>query len=178
MSRLLTDDSYAICACGHYEMQHDPDCLVCLWQTSAGPSRCMSFRAHPPVGKGMVSPEPEEAQKPSKKAAAGQTSKYHAVRTNGYASKKEARYADELWLRQKAGEIHFWLEQVPFRLPGDQVYRLDFVVFYTLPVIDHPGEMVNAWMVRFIEVKGKDLSMGRLKRKQTEELYRIKIEVV
>jgi len=30
------DAGYAICACGHYAMQHDPDCLVCLWQTSAG----------------------------------------------------------------------------------------------------------------------------------------------
>jgi len=31
----------------------------------------MSFRAHPIIGKGMVSPEPEEAKKPLKTATVG-----------------------------------------------------------------------------------------------------------
>jgi hypothetical protein len=43
-------------------------------------------------------------------------SKYHAVQTNGYASKKESRVAQELHLRQRAGEISDLREQVPFVL--------------------------------------------------------------
>jgi hypothetical protein len=97
------------------------------------------------------------------------TSKYKAVRTGHYHSRKEARYAADLALRQKAGEISFWLEQVPFRLPGDTVYRLDFVVF----TVDEA-----AWRVDWVEVKGKDLQLGKIKRKQTEELYGIRITLV
>jgi hypothetical protein len=101
-------------------------------------------------------------------------SKYHAVRTGHYHSRKEARFADTLELRRKAGEIAFWLEQVPFRLPGDVVYRLDFVVFkVNLDLANRP-----CWTVEFVEVKGKDLPMGKLKRKQVEDLYGIKITVV
>lgn len=96
-------------------------------------------------------------------------SKYHAVRTGHYHSKKEARYADTLELRRKAGEISFWLEQTPFRLPGDIIYRLDFVVF--------TGN-AGIYEVDWVEVKGKDLALGKLKRKQVEDLYGIKITVV
>jgi len=97
-------------------------------------------------------------------------SKYKAVRTGHYASKKEARYADTLELQRKAGEIAFWLEQVPFRLPGDVIYRLDFVTFYRI--------LEGQWQVEFVEVKGKDLQLGRTKRKIVEDLYGIKITVV
>jgi hypothetical protein len=43
-------------------------------------------------------------------------SKYHAVQTNGYASKKEFRRAQELQLLQKCGEISDLQEQVKFEL--------------------------------------------------------------
>jgi hypothetical protein len=108
--------------------------------------------------------------------------KYHAVRTGHYASKREAQYADELVLRKKAGDIGFWLEQVRMPLPGEYTdkrghkrqaaYLLDFVTFSLAP--NEPG----LWRIEFVEVKGKDLPMGKLKRVQTEELYGISIAVV
>ena len=64
-------------------------------------------------------------------------SKYKAVRTNGYASKKEASTAATLQLLAKVGNITDYREQVPFILvPGrgkeraityvaDFVYRED-----------------------------------------------------
>ena len=96
--------------------------------------------------------------------------KFNAVRTEidgvKFGSKKEARFYSDLLLRKRAGEVVFFLMQVPFYLPGNVKYRLDFMVFKA------DGE------IEFIEVKGMDLAMGKLKRKQTEALYPIKIEVV
>lgn len=42
--------------------------------------------------------------------------KYHAQKTNGYASKKEARRAAELKLMERAGQISNLEEQVRFKL--------------------------------------------------------------
>lgn len=43
-------------------------------------------------------------------------SKYGAVRTNGYASKREADVAAGLWALERAGKIRDLKEQVPFVL--------------------------------------------------------------
>lgn len=83
-----------------------------------------------------------------------------------YASKKEAQYAQELELRKRAGEVLFYLRQVPFDLPGGVVHRVDFLEFWA----DGTAHLV--------EVKGFDTPMGKLKRKQVEALYPISIEVV
>ena len=103
--------------------------------------------------------------------------KYHVAKPedrtyNGrtYASKKEMLKAQELDLRVKAADIDFYLEQVPFKLPGNRVYRLDFVSFKEYES--------GSWEIEYIEVKGKDLPMGKLKRAQTEELYGISIQLV
>lgn len=115
--------------------------------------------------------------------------KYHAQPTeqNGrrYPSKKQAQYAADLALRKAAGEISFWLEEVPFLLPGvytdkrgrqrRAVYRLDFMVFY--PETDCGG-CWSSRPVMWIEIKGKDLPQGKLKRLQVEALYGIHIVVV
>ncbi len=111
------------------------------------------------------------------------STKYHSQRTGHYASKKEAQYAVELELRKKAGEVAFWLEQVPFPLPGIHtdkrgrqkriVYRLDFLVF--LRVDSNCGKIL---VPHFVEVKGRDLALGKLKRMQVSELYGIRITVV
>ncbi len=102
-------------------------------------------------------------------------SKYNAVRTTynnvNYASKKEANYAQTLDLRKKAGEIDFWLRQVPFPLPGNTVYRLDFITFAS-------AFSGKGWFVEFIEVKGFRTGLGELKRKQCEEIYKIKVNVI
>lgn len=107
---------------------------------------------------------------PLAKARGFVENKYHAQRTGHYHSKKEARYANELYLRQQAGEISFWLEQVPLQLV-ETIYRIDFVVFRAVT-----GDGI--FDVDWVEVKGRDLPLGRLKRKQAEAKYHIKIEVV
>lgn len=96
--------------------------------------------------------------------------KFNAIQTvtDGikFGSKKEAAYYAQLKLRQMSGEVLFFLRQVPFHLPGGVRCVVDFMEF-------------NAdGSVRIVEVKGKDLAMGKLKRKQVEALYPITIDVV
>jgi hypothetical protein len=77
--------------------------------------------------------------------------KYHNRRTlyNGvtYDSKKEARYAAQLDLRVKAGEIDFWLYHVRFPIGGDPpaYYESDFETYF--------WHAVNLFEVEVIEVK-------------------------
>lgn len=98
------------------------------------------------------------------------TSKYHAVLTEcdgiKFQSKKEARVYRELCARIHAGEIKFFLMQVPFRLSGGYKHRLDFMAIKTDGSIE------------YIEAKGRDLLMGKMKRKMVESEYKIRIEVV
>ena len=100
----------------------------------------------------------------------GKPSKYHSTRTeyNGewYHSKKEAEEAKKLQLLQRQGEIKGFISQVPIKLPGHIVHRVDFLIFN------------NDCTVTLREVKGQDTPLGKMKRKQVEELYKIKIEVV
>lgn len=97
-------------------------------------------------------------------------SKYRAKRTsyNGfvYASQKEARYAKELDLRIKSGEILFYLKQVPFHfnLPGKGKYVCNFLEFHA------NGE------IAFIDVKGMRTQLYKFKKKLTEDLYPVEIE--
>jgi hypothetical protein len=83
-----------------------------------------------------------------------------------YASKREARFAAELDMLRRAGKVVMYLEQVPLRLPGKSKYVVDFVVFY------------DDGTVRFVDVKGVETQMFRLKKRQVEELFPITIEVV
>lgn len=96
--------------------------------------------------------------------------KFHAkpteFRGRVYPSKAQARYAQELELRKRAGEVFFWLEEVPFRLPNGTIHRVDFEVFLTCGVVE------------FVEVKGYDTVLGKLKRELVESLYPITITVV
>ena len=95
--------------------------------------------------------------------------KFHAKPTDykdiRFHSKKEAQYAAELDLRIKAGEVVFYLRQVPFDLLG-VVYRVDFAEFWT------NGE------VHFVDVKGMRTREFITKKKQVEALYPVKIEEV
>jgi len=109
--------------------------------------------------------------KPSKYNVAKKADRYYAGVL--YASLKEKRFAEELDLRQRAGEITFWLRQIPIGLPGGVRYFLDFVTF-TLLTGYEPG----AWEIHWIEVKGRDLELGRAKRKIAQSIYGICIEVV
>ena len=97
-------------------------------------------------------------------------SKYNAKRMeyNGqtYDSKKEARFAETLDIAQRGGAVLYYLRQIPFRLPGGIRYLVDFLVVYT------DGH------IEFVDVKGMKTPMYRLKKKQTEALYPIKIKEV
>ena len=106
-------------------------------------------------------------------------SKYRNRRTSyggqNYHSQKEANRARDNDLRIKAGELSFYLTQVPIRLPGGVVYRLDFVEFTQIK-----GN-ASLYEVRFIEVKpsGKFREKtGEVKRKIAKALLKIDIEVV
>lgn len=97
-------------------------------------------------------------------------SKYGAIKTeyNGikYDSKAEARWAENFDMEKRAGDVLYWLRQVPFFLPAGIIYRCDFQVFYTSGV------------VKYFDVKGWDTPVSKLKRKQVEALYPVKIQVV
>ena len=60
----------------------------------------------------------------------------------------------------------FFLRQVPFDLPGGVKYRADFMIFWA------DGS------VTVEDVKGYDTPQSRLKRRQGEVLYPVKIELV
>ena len=96
--------------------------------------------------------------------------KYHAVKTEyggvTYDSRLEARFAALLDQYQRAGMIRSWTRQVPFRMPDGSIHRVDFMVFY--------GDD----RFSLVEVKGRDLAAGRLKRAVVEEKYGVGIEVV
>jgi len=103
------------------------------------------------------------------------THKFHAQRDKrdgiNFASKKEAAYYSKLKILRQAGEILFFLRQVPFDLPGNTKYVLDFIEFHA-PKNNEPGDII------FTEVKGYMTPMAKLKISQTEQLYGIKINVV
>lgn len=83
-----------------------------------------------------------------------------------FGSKAECNYYIGLKQKQKLGEVIFFLRQVPFDLPGNTKYFVDFQVFYADGTI------------AFIDVKGVSTPMFILKKKQVEDLYPIHIEVV
>ena len=81
-----------------------------------------------------------------------------------FQSKKEARYYQGLKLLQKSGELIFFLRQVPFDLPGNVKYRVDFQEFWAC------GE------IHFVDVKGMRTKDYIMKKKMVEALYPIVIE--
>ena len=84
-----------------------------------------------------------------------------------FDSKAELAFAEQLDRAKAAGEVVQYLRQVPFHLPGGVKYVCDFLIFEV------------SGSVRFVDVKGVDTPISKVKRKQVEELYApIVIEVV
>lgn len=83
-----------------------------------------------------------------------------------FPSKLEGRYYQQLKLREKAGEVLFFLRQVPFDLPGGIQYRIDFIVF------------LADGTVECIDCKGVDTPVSKMKIKQVEDLYPVDIKIV
>lgn len=81
-----------------------------------------------------------------------------------FDSKKEkARYIELKRLRDETKEVVFFLRQVPFDLPGNVKYRVDFVVWW------------NDGGTTFEDVKGMRTAMYTMKKKQVESLYPVTI---
>lgn len=98
-----------------------------------------------------------------------QRHKFNAVRCESdgvkFASKAEKSFYLKLKILQNAGEVLFFLMQVPLRLPGGTRYICDFVIF------DSAGE------VRFVDVKGMETDVFKIKKREIEAIYPITIEI-
>jgi hypothetical protein len=98
---------------------------------------------------------------------ASKQSKYHNVLTEcdgiRFQSKKEAKYYRELCCRVHAGEVRYFLRQVPFHLFG-VVYRVDFM------------EVLKDGRIRYVDVKGFRNRAYINKRKQVMVIYPVVIE--
>ncbi len=80
-----------------------------------------------------------------------------------FSSKKEANRYHQLLLLQRAGEVLFFLRQVPFHLPGGVKYICDFMVFW----VDGTCTVED--------VKGMKTPMYITKKKLVEATYPIEI---
>ena len=98
-------------------------------------------------------------------------SKYRNIKTEyagrKYDSKKEARYAQGLDAALRAGEILAWTPQVSLPLTHNSVnrYRIDFVI------------KNKDGTYRFVDVKGRDTPMSKLKRNMMKSEHDIDVEL-
>lgn len=96
--------------------------------------------------------------------------KYGAIacETDGinFPSKLERDYYLHLKMLVKTEQIRFFLRQVAFDLPGNIKYRCDFLI------VNLDGSF------EFIDCKGIHTPLSRLKIKQVEALYPVKIKIV
>ncbi len=83
-----------------------------------------------------------------------------------FDSQLEAKRYDSLKLMQERGLVLFFLRQVPFHLPGNTRYAVDFQVFW------------SNGRVTFEDSKGVKTEVYRLKKRQVEDLYPIEITEV
>lgn len=83
-----------------------------------------------------------------------------------FDSQLERDYYRYLVAERAAGRVVFFLRQVPFHLPGRTRYQVDFAVFWA------------SGHVEFVDTKGVETEAFRIKLRQTEELYPVKIKIV
>lgn len=82
-----------------------------------------------------------------------------------FGSKLEAKYYNIIKAKRESGEVLFFLRQIPFHLPGNVVYRADFMLFFS-------DGSVEIW-----EIKGFPTPEWKIKKKLVESLYPIEIKV-
>lgn len=80
-----------------------------------------------------------------------------------FDSKREARYYEQLKLRVESGEVRFFLRQVPLHLPGGTRLVIDFL------------EFLADGTQRFVDVKGRETPAFKIKRREIEAIYPIRI---
>jgi len=81
-----------------------------------------------------------------------------------FPSKLERACYDYLKELQNAGSIRMFLRQIRFDLLGGGKHIVDYCLFTEENVV-------------FIEAKGRDLPLGKLKRKSAEALYDVDIHI-
>ena len=122
-----------------------------------------------PAGMRTLLANQQRPYTPPAAAAGDKRSKYGAKPTvvDGirFDSQAEARYYERLKLRVAAGEVSYFLRQVPLHLPGNTRYVLDFL------------EVLADGSIRHVDVKGVQTDVFRLKKRQVEALYPITIEL-
>lgn len=91
-----------------------------------------------------------------------------------FDSKAEAEFYQRLKVNLHIGNVSYFLMQVSFHLPGGYRHKVDFMTV-THAEFFPDDERVH---VEFYEIKGMDVATGKMKRKQVEELYGIKIHVL
>jgi uncharacterized protein DUF1064 len=91
----------------------------------------------------------------------------HITHVDGirFDSRREAKYYQNLQLRIAGGEVKYFLRQVPIHLPGGTKLVVDFQEFHT------DGS------VHYVDVKGRETPVFRLKKREVEHHYPIKIEL-
>ncbi len=96
--------------------------------------------------------------------------KYGNIRTKregiNFHSKLEADFYSYLLEEKRRGFVEYFLMQVPFILPGNVKYLVDFQIF---------NEDLS---VEYVDTKGVMTPMSNLKIKQVEDLYPVKIKIV
>lgn len=131
--------------------------------------RFTSTAAMPPALRAKVEAQGKAAPRELRTQAEPRTNKYnnHPTTVDGirFDSKKEARYYEQLKIRKVAGEVDYFLMQVPIRLPGGSKYVCDFQVFFTDPEREP----------EYVDVKGKQTPEFRLKKREVEHHYPIRI---
>ena len=111
-------------------------------------------------------------QSPSPTASASRgTSKYGNKRTNGFASKKEAKRYQELLLMEKAGEISHLRTQVPYDIDINGIH----VCRYIADFVYHDEAMIGDR--RIVEdAKGMRTDVYKLKKKLMLAVHGITIK--
>ena len=100
-------------------------------------------------------------------------SKYRAKRTDGYASKREAKYAADLKLLHSQGAISNLNEQVSYTLlPACEGYSRPLRYISDFTYLDTEG------VVHVVDVKGFKTEKYKIKRRLMWQLLGIKIEEV
>jgi hypothetical protein len=100
---------------------------------------------------------------PAAKPAPAKKSKFKNIRCQSadgkrFDSKLERDYYERLLLLWEAGEIRWFIRQVPFELEGGVVYRADFLVVTSdgdVDVVDTTGFMTQVKSNKLKQVKAR-----------------------
>lgn len=137
----------------------------------AGSLRFSSVAAMPEAMRAKVEAQGKGAPREATTKPAPKPNKFHNQPTTvdgiRFDSKREARYYEQLKIRQATGEVAYWHRQVPIHLPGGTKYLVDFLVFFP-----------DGRKPEYVDAKGKETQVFRVKKREIEHQYPINIILV